>query len=277
VFASQTVTRSEGRTTNVDDRIVGRNGYTLEYYDAAKQSLDDRFNTLLARGSNGEARELIAVRDRLVGILDNAVPSYAPARGTASTFFGASNALEAGESFATAGARYENQAARYAFSEMTDAEQTLFREGYISRLISAAEELGDRRDLVGMIANNSPATRERLEMVLGPVRARQVETYLHVENLMELGRKEIMGGSPTTRFLKGLGLIGDTSAAGGIGAGLYTGDPATASWLLACSPAAVRSPRWASKETYRRERILQARYYVGVALIVIGTLMQMAG
>jgi hypothetical protein len=35
--------------------------------------------------------------------------------------------------------------------------------------------------------------------------------------------------------------------------------------------------RWASKETYPRERILQARYYVGVALIVIGTLMQMAG
>jgi hypothetical protein len=209
----------EGTGGPVDDRIVGKSGYTLEYYDAAKQALDDKINGLLARGANGEAREHIAVRDKLVGILDEKVPSYADARGTAANYFGASDALTAGERFATNAAKFETNAAKDALAKMSSREQELFREGFVGRLTESATELGDRRNIVNQLANSS-ASRERINIVLGPQRAAELEAQLHLENIMELGRKAVTGNSTTTRQLVELGLIGGSGTYGA-----YSGDP----------------------------------------------------
>lgn len=209
-------------TPPVDFRIQGTKGYTLEFWDAVKQSLDDDINRYFSRGDNGRARELTLLRDRLVNELDEAIPTYKSARGTASTYFNASNALEAGEKFATAGARFKNADAKSALSKMTSREQELFREGYISRMVANAEEAVDRQNLANRLMN-STAARERTNLVLGEKGANELAAQLNVENLMEAGRKEIIGNSQTARWLLEAGI---TTGGVGVGAyGLYTGDP----------------------------------------------------
>lgn len=211
---------SQGRTVPpVEDRIQGQNGMTLEFWDAVKQSLDDDIGKFQARGDNGRAREYIGVRNRLVSELDATVPSYANARGTASTFFDAGDALQAGEKFATNGAKFKNDAARDALAQMSQREQELFREGYLSRMVGTADEVKDRRDIAKLMLT-SRAERERAEMVLGPRGARELEAQLHVEKLMEMGRSEISGNSQTARYLAELGI---GAGAGGVAYGT-TGD-----------------------------------------------------
>lgn len=213
----------DGVAGDVEQRIVGQNGYTLEFWDKVKQSLDDRITDAQAKGRNGEFRDLTRVKERLVSELDRAVPSYADARNSAFSAFNASNAFEAGEKFATAGARNNNEAARAAIARMTPEERDLFGEAYLNRLIHGAEEGVDRRNLALTMAN-SKASRDRLEMALGPSRAREVEAYLHVENLMELSRKAISGNSTTARQLAEMGV---TYGVGGGAAtyGAYSQDP----------------------------------------------------
>lgn len=46
----------------------------------AKGVLDDQINLLLQRDQNAQARPIIAVRNQLVGLMDQASPDYAPAR-----------------------------------------------------------------------------------------------------------------------------------------------------------------------------------------------------
>ena len=210
----------EGNTTKVEDRIGGKNGLTLEYYDAAKQALDDKINTLLGRGENGAAREYIGIRDKLVSILDDKVPSYADARGTASTYFGASDALTAGERFATGAAKFENDAARDALAKMTPRERELFGEGFVSQLVGNAMELKDRRNIANILSSSS-AARDRVAIALGSEKAAQLEAQMRIESVMELGRKAVSGNSTTARQLMELGLI----PSAGVGYSAYSGDP----------------------------------------------------
>jgi hypothetical protein len=238
----------EGTGGNVEDRIVGPNGYTLEFWDAAKQSLDDRIEKALGQGANGEARELIAVRDKLLSVLDKKVPAYADARGTASTFFGASNAFDAGEKFASAGSRLKNDEARIALSKLSEEERAIFGEAFISRKIAQADEHGDRRNIVNQIAN-SPAERERMEMVLGGKGMRRLKAQLRVEGAMERGREAVKGNSTTTRQLVELGLVGGGTGAGA-GYSYLSGDPsgyAAAAFLAGRKGAKMAAERNVAK------------------------------
>lgn len=199
-----------GKTTG----IRGPNGYTLEFWDLTKRSLDDRIGQLKKSGAKSAAMELSELRTQTVKALDNAVPSYAPARGTAQSFFKAGDALEAGENFV--GGRYDITAARRALAKMTQQERELFAEGFASKFIGQVRGLGDRRDILNSI-NASPAARERFNVALGPNRARAMEAFLRVEDIMDSARKA-MGNSTTVRQMIELGLTGY---------GVYNADPHT--------------------------------------------------
>jgi len=189
-----------GRTTGTR----GPNGYTLEFWDAVKRNLDDQIGTLKRQGALSAARDIDALRRPLVAELDRMVPDFARARGTAQTYFQAQNALEAGENFVAG--RFEGGAARRALAAMTQQERDLFAEGFATRFISRVRDNPDRRSLLNSI-NNSPNARERLTIALGPNRARQLETFLRVEGVMDLVRGA-MGNSTTARQLVELGLVG---------------------------------------------------------------------
>lgn len=178
---------------------------TLAFWDEVKKNLD-RTGSFEARSMARTLREHI----------DSMVPSYQAARAGAAHFFGAENALEAGQNFVGASGRYGLPAARRALAQMSPQERQLFQDGYVSRLVEKIEATGDRRSVLNQISQ-SPAAREEIRMALGPQRADQLEARLRVEGIIDLVRGAVQGNSWTARRLYDLGL------AGGAGLGLEGG------------------------------------------------------
>lgn len=185
---------------------------TLETWDLVKRRLDDRIRSLKRSGSNSQALDLDSLRVQLLRELDRLIPEYAQARGTAATFFGATDALEAGQKFVRG--RYDLDQARQAINKMTAQERDLFAEGFASRFIDDISRVSDHRNILNTI-NSSRDARERMTTALGPNRYREVESFLRVEKFMDFAR-QALGNSTTARQLM---------EAGFTGYGLYTGDP----------------------------------------------------
>ena len=180
----------------------------LQFWDYVKRNLD--------KAGSPEAKDWARI---LREHLDEQVPSYSTARAGAAKFFGASDAIEAGQNFVGASQRFGIPEARKALAKMSPEERKLFQDGYASRLIETIEKTGDRRTILNKIAQ-SPAAREELNVALGPQRAKEIETRLRVEGIMDLARPAVQGNSTTVRQLVELGL------AGGVGGyQSYEGDP----------------------------------------------------
>ena len=169
---------------------------SLQFWDIVKRNLDG----VGTRDAQDFARVL---RDHL----DTLVPSYQQARAGAAHFFGARDALEAGQNFVTA--KMANADARRALAQMTPTERQLFQDGFVSRFIETLNEIGDRRSVLNKIAS-SPAARDKLNIALGRDRARELEAGLRVEGIMDLARNAVQGNSTTARQLAELGLAGGT-------------------------------------------------------------------
>jgi hypothetical protein len=194
---------------------------TLEFWDLVKRQVDQEINVARRAGRNTDVSELTAIKGRLVQNLDTAVPQYQVARGTAAGFFQAENALEAGQNYVTQ--NFANREVRQQLARMTTEERQLFQDGFVDRYIQTLERSGDRRSVMNQIAN-SPAAREKIEIALGPQRARELEASLRVEGVMDMARTAVQGNSTTARQLAELGLAG---GAGTVGAfGTYNLDPA---------------------------------------------------
>lgn len=180
----------------------------LQFWDIVKRSLD--------KTGTPEARDWARI---LREHLDDVVPSYGTARAGAAKFFGAGDALEAGENFVGASQRFGIPEARKALAKMSADERQLFQDGYISRLVQTIEKTGDRRSVLNKIMG-SEAAREEINVALGPQRAKELEARLRIEGIMDLARPAVQGNSTTARQLVELGL------AGGVGTyQSYEGDP----------------------------------------------------
>lgn len=202
---------------NADGTISMQPGVTpnLRFWDAVKQNLDDQYDKARRAGEKGGAGDILAIKQRLVAELDAAVPAYKQARGTAASFFGADDALTAGEAFVSS--RANNAEARKVVAAMKPAERTLFAEGFASKMIADIREIGERRSVITSKIFNSPAAKERLEIALGPQAAREMEAFLYIENIMDMGRMAVQGNSTTARQLAELGIAGGAGLAIGGG------------------------------------------------------------
>lgn len=178
---------------------------TLRFWDAVKRNLDDKIGELTRAGSKNNASDLIELKNQLVSHLDAAVPSYAQARAGAAHFFGAQDALEAGQNFVSR--NMSSGEARRALSQMSPTERQLFQDGFVSKFTDTLNQVGDRRSVLNKIAD-SPAAREKLRIALGPQRADELEAGLRVEGVMDLARGAVQGNSTTARQLAELGLAG---------------------------------------------------------------------
>lgn len=179
----------------------------LQFWDYTKRALDDAANAAGRSGRKEEAATLGNLARQLRGELDNLVPSYKGARATAASFFGAENALEAGQNFVTS--KLKNREAAEALAKMSPMERQLFQDGFVSKFIDTLSEAGDRRNILNQIAA-SPAARARLNIALGPQKATQLEAGLRVEGIMDKLRTSVQGNSTTARQLAELGLAGGT-------------------------------------------------------------------
>lgn len=181
---------------------------SLQFWDHVKRNLDDKIEVAKRAGEKYEAATLTTLKQRLVEQLDAAVPSYAEARGTAAKFFGAQDAVEAGQKFVTA--KGNNSEYRQIISKMSKEEKALFAHGFMSEI---EQRVLEKRTGVNALIDQiftAPNARERIVMALGPKKAKDFETALHVENVMDQLRTAVTGNSTTAQQL------GDVAAHGGI-------------------------------------------------------------
>lgn len=197
-------TFENGRMTLRADADGNRALPNLQFWDIVKRNLD-------ANGSADARSFARALRDHL----DDVVPSYREARAGAAHFFGAGDALEAGQNFVSS--KMANGEARRALAQMNPTERQLFQDGFVSRFIQHLGEIGDRRNVLNSIAQ-SPAARERLSIALGPQRAAELEAQLRVEGIIDLARNAVTGNSTTARQLAELGFAGGAGSLGVHGA-----------------------------------------------------------
>lgn len=189
----------------------------LRYWDYVKRELDDAASAARRAGRVEEAGRIGGQARLLRDELDNAVPAYRAARQGAAAFFQADDALEAGSNFVNL--NVDLNAARRAVAKMNPAERALFEEGFVSSLLDRVSKVGDRANVVQRIWGN-PKVREQIKVALGPTKAREFETFMAVETIMDLPRSALQGNSTTVRQLAEMGLAGTV---GGFGSGLASG------------------------------------------------------
>lgn len=214
-----------GVTVTQDGRLIFNRAPTgvptypnLQFWDYTKRALDDAAKAAGRAGRTDEAQTLGTLARSLRGELDKMVPSYANARAGAARFFGAEDAMEAGGNFVRSSMTAEE--GRRAFAKMTPAEQSLFRHGFVAKLIDDLNGTRDRVNVLNKIGQ-SPEARAKLALALGPGGHGMVEAFMHVEQVMDRLRGAL-GNSTTARQLVELGL------AGGAGYGISGGDFSTA-------------------------------------------------
>lgn len=166
----------------------------LQFWDIVKRNLD-RVGTRESKDWSRVLREH----------LDEQVPSYANARAGAAKFFGAQDALEAGQT--AVNSTMSNRQIAAGLGKMSPAEKKLFQDGFVDKFVQDVRKIPDRRSVLNKIGN-STAAKERLVIALGPQRANELEAMLRVEGVMDKARGAVTGNSTTARQLVELGLAG---------------------------------------------------------------------
>ncbi len=185
--------------------LAGNARPNLQFWDAVKQNLDDKIGTAMRAGEKGHAADLLALKNQLVTHLDNAVPEYKAARQGAAAFFGAEDALEAGQKFVMSNANINE--ARRAISKMSGPEKELFARGFASDLADKIERTGDNRNVLNSIFLNNGPARQKINIALGSQRANQLEALLRAEHVIDQARKSLGNSSTYRQALEG-GLAG---------------------------------------------------------------------
>lgn len=188
----------------------GKNGAptypNLQFWDQTRRELSDAAKKAQRSGADEEAGVFGNLAKQMNAELDQHVPSYQAARQGAAAFFGAENALEAGQKFVTS--NVSNRQAAAELAKMSPAERKLFTDGFISDFVDKViNKTGDRRDVLQKIAQN-PQARERLQMVMGHQKYQELEAKIRVEGIMDDVRKTVQGNSWTAKRLYDLGMAG---------------------------------------------------------------------
>jgi hypothetical protein len=191
----------------------------LQFWDQVQRNLREAAESA-APGSSRQS-DLKALRDRLNRELDTAVPEFGQARGMARQFFGAEDALEAGQTFFRQNREIQLTDTQKAFRSMSRPEQELFRRGFASELAGAVLRPADSRDIVKMFEG---ANRRKLEVIMPPDQLRQLEAFVRREGIMNRLRAATQGNSSTAQQLRDMSI----GAGAGAGVGIFTsGDPLT--------------------------------------------------
>lgn len=225
-------------TATPDGRLAfnrGPNGVptypNLQFWDYTRREISNAASKGRRAGADEEASRLGDLAGKLNAELDRLAPAYQDARQGAAKFFGAENALEAGQKFVTE--NFNNQQTRAALAKMSSVERQLFQDGFVSRYMEMLNNVPDRADVVRKIYN-STANREKIEIALGKQKATELEAMVRIEGIMNMGLRAVQGNSTTAMQIAGLGLAG---AAGG---GYLGFDPTTSGVAAALATAGKR-------------------------------------
>lgn len=219
---------------------------SLQFWDHVQRALRRRAGQLAKSGETDfDAGQVMRARGQLNEVLDAAVPEFAQARGGAARWFGAEDALEAGQKFVTTKPS-DMAEATAEFNKFTPVEKKLFATGFSTSLLDKIGTTPDTANVITKVFGN-PAARQQIELALGARAAKELEPFLRVENTMQLTKQAIQGGSNTVQQLLALGVkAGGSSAGVGYGTGAAFGglDPrnwGSKAWTMAMLGAAGRA------------------------------------
>jgi hypothetical protein len=192
----------------------------LQYWDYVQRDLQDQAAKFEGREPD-KAATLNGLHFALNQELDRIEPSFQSARQGAAANFQARDALEAGQNFVWS--RGENGDYARAIAQFNPAERELFARGFASQLSGSILELRNNQNVISQAFVNSPASKERIAMALGPDRANQLETYLRAETLADRLRTAL-GNSTTARQWHEMALASGAGLLAGEGAGFGGGE-----------------------------------------------------
>lgn len=192
----------------------------LEFWDIVQRNLRTSSDIAARNGDNLLAGQIRDMRTQLNIVLDNAVPQFNQARRGAAQFFGAEDAIEAGQLFART-PRSIPEATR-AHARFTPAERDAFSVGYASDLIDTIKASRDRVNVINQVFG-SQARREMNALALGPHRARELEAYVRMESILDGLRTAVTGNSTTAQQLIAAGVIGGAGGYFGSGGDIQSG------------------------------------------------------
>lgn len=184
----------------------------LEFWDIVQRNLRNSAEQAMRAGDKLKATQVGQMRTQLLNTLDNAVPQFRKARIGAAGFFGAEDAIEAGRK-AVSSTKQTGEIGR-AVMAMSPAEKDAFSVGFSSEIIDAINASKDRVNVINSIFGSESA-RQRISIALGPQRARELEGYVKMEQILDMLRTATQGNSTTAKQLIQAGLMG--GGAGGMG------------------------------------------------------------
>ncbi len=191
----------------------------LQFWDQVQRNLREAAEA--ATPGSSRQSDLRALRNRLNQELDAAVPEFGKARGMARQFFGAEDALEAGQNFFRQNRAIQLTDTQKAFRSMSAPERELFRRGFAAELANTVRNAPDSRDVVRMFDG---ANLRKLQVIMPPDELRQLEAFVRRESIMNRLRSATQGNSTTAQQLRDMSI----GAGAGAGVGIFTsGDPLT--------------------------------------------------
>ena len=184
---------------------------TLEFWDQIKRTLGDEIGELLRKGRNTEAGELTDVKNLLVKQLDAAVPAYKQARAGAHQFFKADNAYDAGLNFMGMKDTVDLSKMIQTVGNMSTVEHGIFAHGVLTDVLNTIRNQGVNKNIANMF--NSPNSKRKFEVALGPRAAAELEGFVRVENMMQRAYETAFANSTTAKQAARMGVSSIKSAA----------------------------------------------------------------
>lgn len=191
----------------------------LQFWDYVQRELSDMGEKAMRTGAKEEGGAIFGLKRQLLAELDRMVPEFRDARGTASFFFKAGDALEAGRNFVRDNVNL--QEAGRVLAGMNKAERELFRRGFAHELGDQLANVSDNRDVLKSIFVTRGPARQKVLMAMGAQDAKGLEALIRIESVVDKARRALQNSS-TIRQHAEAGLAG----AGAVGAyeGLKEGD-----------------------------------------------------
>lgn len=208
-----------------DGSVTARSVPRTGDLDVIKQNLDGQIESLLGSGAKSEARDIIGIRNQLVGIMDASAPTYAKARAVFAGHSQYRDAIDQGADIFKMNISPERWASNFA--RLNPSEQEAARIGAISSIIGKiGNDSASMPDITKYL--RSPNGRAKVAAILpdDAARAAWEKSLNHEVDVSKLTGRAL-GNSATARRQAELdeanGVIGDLVAAGFSGANPATG------------------------------------------------------
>ncbi|AHF66006.1 hypothetical protein [Pseudomonas cichorii] len=180
-----------------DGKIATKTVPRIGDLDIIKQNLDDQIEGLLGSNQRSKARDIIAIKNELLSIMDASAPTYAKARAAFAGHTAYKNAIEDGKTILGSGKNSEQWAAEV--SRLSASEQEAVRIGALQAIVDKiGNARGELPDVAGFL--RTPEGRKKIAAILPDDAARKQWTQTLDQELRVSGlTRRATSGSATAR------------------------------------------------------------------------------